>query len=124
MTLDMCQIERTFRLFAEIDGEIPAKYRPFLRAAEAEILRRLKPCGDIAPVMERLCDAAAAVAYHGCRALEAVNACDIKVGDIALSAGAEEAKAAEKLKEAAMAGIADLLQIPEAFALVTAEVKL
>jgi hypothetical protein len=119
-------VEQTFKLFAELESDIPARYEPLLRGAAAEIERRLKPETDIAREMERLCDAAAAVAYHGCRALGTATGGSIRVGDISVGAGAAggELAGARLLRDEAMASIADLLAPPEEFAFVSAEAKL
>jgi hypothetical protein len=117
-------IEQSFRAFAGLDGEDIARYGPFLRGAAAEILRRLKPGADIAAEMERLCDAAAAVAYHGCRALGSANAGSIRVGDITVGGAAGESAGARLMRDEYLARIADLLTAPADFAFISAEVKL
>jgi hypothetical protein len=126
LTLEMRLIEQAFKLFAGLENELPAQYGPLLRGAAAEIERRLKPGADTAPHMERLCDAAAAVAYHGCRALGTVTAGSIRVGDIAIGAGGAggDLAGAKLLRDEHMARIADLLKAPDDFAFVSAEVKL
>jgi hypothetical protein len=126
LTLDTQLIEQSFRLFMGLESELPAQYGPLLRGAAAEIVRRIKPGADIAPHMERLCDAAAAVAYHGCRALGTVTAGSIRVGDISIGAGGTggDLAGAKLLRDEYMARIADLLTAPEDFAFVSAEVKL
>jgi hypothetical protein len=128
LTLDIGLVERAFRLFMGLEGqetEIPAQYELLLRGAAAELLRRLKPGVDIAAEMERLCDAAAAVASHGCRALGPVNAGSIRVGDITVGSDAGGGLAGAKaLRDETMARIADLLKAPDDFAFITAEVKL
>jgi hypothetical protein len=126
LTLDIQLIEHSFRLFMGLEGDIPAQYEPLLRGAAAGIERRLKPGADIAPHMERLCDAAAAVACHGCRALGTVTAGSIRVGDISVGAGGAGGglAGAKLLRDEYMARIADLLRAPEDFAFVSAEVKL
>jgi hypothetical protein len=122
-------MERAFRSFMSLEGqepEISAQYGPLLRGAAADILRRLRPGVDIAAEMERLCDAAAAVAYHGCRALGAgsAGAGSVRVGDISVGAGGIDLAGAKALRDEHMARIADLLAAPQEFAFVSAEVKL
>jgi hypothetical protein len=117
-------IEQAFRLFAGAASDDIAQYGPFLRGAAADIIRRLKPGVDIAAEMERLCDAAAAVACHSCRALGTANAGSIRVGDITVGGTAGEPAGARLLRDEYLARIADLLTAPADFAFVSAEVKL
>jgi hypothetical protein len=127
MALDTRLIEQAFRLFMGLEDpgtEIPAQYGPLLRGAAAELLRRLKPQVDIAPEMERLCNAAAAMACHSCRALGPASAGSIRVGDISVGTGGIDLAGAKALREEHMARIADLLKAPPEFAFISAEVKL
>jgi hypothetical protein len=127
LTLDTGLIENAFRAFMGLEGqnaEIPAQCVPLLRGAAADILRRLRPGVDIAAEMERLCDAAAAVASHSCRALGASAAGSVRVGDISVGAGGIDLAGAKALRDECMARIADLLAAPPEFAFVSAEVKL
>lgn len=118
MKLDNQLIRDSFAMFTDMpDCEINC-WRILCDNAAAQIISRLRENVDVRRNMERLCIAAAALAYSDYAAILSGKSClpgEIRVGDISLKSSGDEFEAAST-RDYFIAAIADLIDAPTGFA--------
>lgn len=127
MKLDDNKIRNFFAVFTDMpDGELP-RWNGLCDSAGKQIAGRLRENADIERNMERLCIAAAAVAYCNYTLLQSgAGADEIRVGDISLknSRGNTDAIDAIGTREYFLADIADLVSASADFPVSCAECRI
>jgi len=116
--LDKDRVFRHFRTMCGLDSAGTGPYRALCDAAAQYILNRLRDDVQLDRNMDRLCFAAAALAYGDWLEVggSLASAQDIRVGDITLresgGGGRGAAAGGSALREHFLAGVADLLSPP------------
>jgi len=118
--LDKDLVFKYFLTFSGLDEDAGCRMRPVCDAAAGAISARLSEKAEFPRDMERLCLAAAAVAYSGYLEIGSADSSmqEIKVGDISLrdsAASGSSAKGAADLRDSFLAGVAPLLKAPFVF---------
>lgn len=126
MKLDKQLIKNSFAMFADLDGADADSWSILCDNAGAQIMSNLRGNIDLRLNMERLCLAAAALAYFDYAAVMAAKANtagEIRVGDISVK-GSGDIFEAESTRDYFMAKIADLVVSPTGFAFKSTENEL
>lgn len=115
MKLDNQRILSLFALFTDMpDSELP-EWESLCGSAEQKLLGRLRENVDVSKNMERLCNAAAAIAYCDYTMLSSSSGVDdIKVGDISVKSGGDT-RDAVSTRDYMLAEISDLIEAPTGF---------
>lgn len=112
--LDTEKILRAFSLCSDLEGEALSRYEFLCPLAGARLERRLRP-GAGSPGeedMDRLCNAAGAMAYADYLMLGSAPGGAVRVGDISLGSSSPAGADARELRDWCLAQVADLL-LPE-----------
>lgn len=116
MKLDTQKIRDFFAVFTDMpDSELP-RWSGLCDSAQNWIADRLRKNADVSRNMERLCIAAASVAYCNHTLLQSgTNADEIRVGDVSIknSGGNADALDAISTRDYFLADIADLIEAPD-----------
>lgn len=115
MTLDNQRILSLFALFTDMPDAELSEWKSLCVSAEEKLMSRLRKKVSIYKNMERLCSAAAAIAYCDYIMLSAGSSSeDIKVGDISLKSSGET-RDAISTRDYMLAEIADLIETETGF---------
>lgn len=115
MKLDNQRILSLFALFTDLPDSELAEWESLCDSAEVKLIGRLRENVDAAKNMERLCNAAAAIAYCDYAMLSAGPCAeDIKVGDISVKTSGD-ARDAISTRDYMLAEISDLIEAPTGF---------
>lgn len=114
--LDPGLVRRYFLLFSDLSGAEAWKWDPVCQNACALIGRRLKEGADAPGNRERLCAAAAGLAYGDYLMLSGASSAggEVKVGDVTLkngpSSGKGSGREAGEIREYFLSRVADLIE--------------
>lgn len=115
MKLDSQRILSLFALFTDMPDSELTEWASLCDSAEVKLMGRLRENVDIAKNMERLCSAAAAIAYCDHVMISSgSDSADIKVGDISVK-GSGGAQDAISTRDYMIAEISDLIKAPAGF---------
>jgi hypothetical protein len=123
--LDQDRVFNLFIAFSDLPEETAGRFRPVCQAAADSLCAKLSRRVRLPRDMERLCLAAAAIAYHDfCGIGSSGLAGEIRVGEISLRhpdwSGSPPSRMAAELRDRFLLDIADILKTPFVFGRVTA----
>lgn len=115
MKLDKQRILSLFAMFTDMPDSELADWLTLCESAEMKLMKLLREDVDIPKNMERLCNAAAAIAYCDHAMLSGASATgNIRVGEISVTTSGD-ANDAISTRDYMLAEISDLLAAPSGF---------